>query len=307
MGAEPGRQNELKAQLEARLAQFEAAGARLEKRAGRNLFQAVGTGLVFGAVFVAAVFFSSWTFALLVAVLLSVAQIELATAFRAAGSRVPRIGVILCGLLIMAAAYFWGPEGMLHSLLVASVLLTLWRLIEALLPRYEATMTNLLRDVFAGLFSLVYLPFLASFAIVLRQAEHGEWWIFAFVCSVVAVDTGAYAAGVTLGKHKMAPRISPGKTWEGFAGAALTAVVVCVLLAVFMLQQPLWVGLVLGPLVLCCATVGDLMESLIKRTLGVKDISRFLPGHGGFLDRLDSLLPSAVGFYCVALVLGVVA
>jgi phosphatidate cytidylyltransferase len=160
------------------------------------------------------------------------------------------------------------------------------------------------RDVFSGLFSLVYVAFLASFTVLLVLTENGEWWVLALVGIVVSVDVGAYAAGVTLGKHKMTPRISPNKTWEGFAGAAVAATLAGVAFAVFALQQPWWVGVVLGVVVLLTATGGDLTESLIKRNLGVKDMSGWIPGHGGFLDRLDSILPSAVGVYGVALVLG---
>ncbi len=130
--------------------------------------------------------------------------------------------------------------------------------------------------------------------------------MFALVATVVSVDVGAYAAGVTLGKHKMTPRISPNKTWEGFLGAAFAAALVGVVVSVFALQQPWWLGIILGIVVLFTATGGDLTESLIKRNLGVKDMSSWIPGHGGFLDRLDSLLPSAVGVYGVALVVGVV-
>ena len=114
-------------------------------------------------------------------------------------------------------------------------------------------------------------------------------------------------AGVTLGKHKMTPRISPNKTWEGFGGAALVAMIAGVTISLLALGQPWWVGILLGIVVLITATGGDLTESLIKRNLGVKDMSSWIPGHGGFLDRLDSLLPSAVGVYGVALSLGVFA
>jgi phosphatidate cytidylyltransferase len=153
----------------------------------------------------------------------------------------------------------------------------------------------------------VYVAFLASTTILLVQAPNGQWWVFALVLVVVSVDVGAYAAGVTLGKHKMTPRISPNKTWEGFGGAALVAVLSGVAISLFALDQPWWVGVLLGLVVLLTATGGDLTESLIKRNLGVKDMSSWIPGHGGFLDRLDSLLPSAIGVYGVALSLGVFA
>ncbi len=123
--------------------------------------------------------------------------------------------------------------------------------------------------------------------------DGGEWWTLAFLIVVIAADTGAYASGLAFGKHPMAPVISPKKTWEGFAGAAVATTVAGVLLGLFMLDQPWWFGLIFGVAILLSATLGDLAESLIKRDIGIKDMSSWLPGHGGFLDRLDSILPSA--------------
>lgn len=300
------RRDDLRAQLDEARAQFEATSAKIQAKAGRNLFLAIGSGLIFAAVFLASLFIVKQVFMALVAALVTVALIELATAFRTAGRRVPRVGVAIGGLVISAGAAFWGAEGALLGLFAASLILTLWRLIEGLVPAWETPPKTLIRDVFSGLFTLVYVAFLGSFAILLVPAPRGEWWAFALVLIVVSVDVGAYTAGVTLGKHKMTPRISPNKTWEGFAGAAVTAMVSGVLISVLALQQPWWVGVVLGIVVLLTATGGDLTESLIKRNLGVKDMSSWIPGHGGFLDRLDSLLPSAVGVYGVALALGVV-
>ena len=287
------RRDDLRAQLDEARAQFEATSAKIQAKAGRNLFLAIGSGLIFAAVFLASLFIVKQVFMALVAALVTVALIELATAFRTAGRRVPRVGVAIGGLVISAGAAFWGAEGALLGLFAASLILTLWRLIEGLVPAWETPPKTLIRDVFSGLFTLVYVAFLGSFAILLVPAPRGEWWAFALVLIVVSVDVGAYAAGVTLGKHKMTPRISPNKTWEGFAGAAVTAMVSGVLISVLALQQPWWVGVVLGIVVLLTATGGDLTESLIKRNLGVKDMSSWIPGHGGFLDRLDSLVFSA--------------
>ena len=299
------RREDLRAQFDEARAQFEATNARIEKKAGRNLFLAIGSGLIFGGLFIASLFIVKQSFIVLVAALISVALVELAQAFRTAGRRVPRVGVVIGGLVIVAGAAFWGAEGALLGLFAGSLLLTLWRMIEGLFPAWETAPRTLIRDVFSGLFTLVYVAFLASFSVLLVQAPRGEWWVLALGVTVVSVDVGAYAAGVTLGKHKMTPRISPNKTWEGFGGAAVLAMVSGVILSIFALQQPWWVGVVLGIVVLLTATGGDLTESLIKRNLGVKDMSSWIPGHGGFLDRLDSLLPSAVGVYGVALALGV--
>lgn len=298
------RRDEIRAHLESTRAQFEATNAKIEARAGRNLVFAIGTGLLFGAVFLASLLLVKQVFIVLVAIIVAITLVELASAFRVAGRRVSRIGAVLGGLIIVAGAAFWNAEGMLIGLFAGSALLTVWRLVEGLVSR-DTPPRTVIRDVFSGLFTLVYVGFLASFTVLLVNVEKGEWWVFALVLIVVSVDVGAYAAGVTLGKHKMTPRISPNKTWEGFAGAAVVAAAAGVLVAIFALQQPWWVGVVLGIVVLFTATGGDLTESLIKRNLGVKDMSTWIPGHGGFLDRLDSILPSAVGVYGVALVLGV--
>lgn len=299
--------SEFRAHLESTRAQLEAKNAEIEKRAGRNLFFAVLSGLAFAGVFIASLFFLKELFVALVAVLVSIALVELAAAFRVAGRRVPRVGVVLGGLTIVTGAYVWGPEGMLLGLFAGSLLLTVWRLVEGLVPRWEVPKRTLIRDIFSGLFTLVYVSFLGSFAVLLLMADRGEWWVFSLVLVVVSVDIGAYAAGVTLGRHKMTPRISPNKTWEGFFGAATVAIIAGIAVSLLALDQPWWVGAVIGAVVLLTATGGDLTESLIKRNLGVKDMSSWIPGHGGFLDRLDSLLPSAVGVYGVALSLGVVA
>lgn len=300
------RRGEIRSQIAATRAGLEATNAKIEKRAGRNLFLAVGSGIVFGAAFVLSLVFDTRFFALLVAALVAVAQLEIATAFRGAGRRVPRFGAMLGGLLIVAGAFFWDAWGALLGLFAGSGLLIVWRLVEGLVPAWEVPRRTLIRDVFSGLFTLVYVGVFASFAVMLIGAEHGGWWIFTLVLVVVSVDIGAYAAGVTFGKHKMTPRISPNKTWEGLGGGAAAAIISSLIMVLTALQQPWWVGIVLGLVVLCTATIGDLTESLIKRNLGIKDMSGWIPGHGGFLDRLDSLLPSAVGVYGVALAIGVV-
>lgn len=294
-----------KAQLHEAREQFEQTSERIEKRAGRNLFIAIGSGLIFGAAFVLALFLWTPLFALLVATLVSIASIELATAFRGAGRRVPRIGVALSSLLILAGAYFDGARGMILGLLAGLTILTLWRLIEGLVPRWQVPPRTLLKDVISGAFTLVYVAFFGAFAVLLVLGDRGEWWVFTLVVVVVLIDTGAYASGVLFGRTKMTPRISPNKTWEGFAGGAITGIVSATLLGTFVLGLEWWAGVILGILLILTATGGDLTESLIKRNLGVKDMSTWIPGHGGFLDRLDSILPSTAPVYAFALVSGV--
>ncbi len=170
---------------------------------------------------------------------------------------------------------------------------SLWRVGEQLVPSLRRTGPSLLRDLIAGAFVQGYVTFLATFAVVLTAAEGGQWWTLAFIVTAVAADTGAYASGLLFGKHPMAPVISPKKTWEGFAGGAAASLIAGVLLSTLMLGNTWWFGLVFGAAIFLTATLGDLAESLVKRDIGIKDMSSWLPGHGGFLDRLDSILPSA--------------
>lgn len=301
------RHDDLRTHLEAQRAKLEATSARIEQRAGRNLFFAIGTGVLLGGVFVGSLLLNPAIYAALVAVIVAVALLELASAFRGSGRRVPRFGAMIGGVIVIAGAYWQGAQGMLLGLVLASLLLTAWRLIEGLVPRWEVPPKTLLRDIFSGLFSLVYVAFLAGFTVLLVREPSGEWWVFTLILVVVSVDVGAYAAGITLGKHKMTPRISPNKTWEGFAGAAVAACVTATLMTTLVLGQPWWLGIIMGVLLLLSATGGDLTESLIKRNLGVKDMSSWIPGHGGFLDRLDSILPSAAVVFGIALAAGVIA
>ncbi|GAA3595260.1 hypothetical protein GCM10022198_18890 [Klugiella xanthotipulae] len=294
---------DLKAQFEATRAQLDATNAKIEAKAGRNLFLAVTSGLVFGGVFLVSLFAFSELFAVLVALLVGVTVLELCTAFRSAGRYVPRVGTVIAAEGMVLATYLWGAFGLFVSLLIAVIVVTVWRFVELwIFPTHRTSNARFSADLAAGVLALVYVAFFAGFAILLRQGENGEWWIFTFVAVVVSVDVGAYAAGITLGRHKMTPRISPNKTWEGFAGAFVVSQIAAILLTVLVLQYPWWAGSIMGIVLLLTATGGDLTESLIKRDLGVKDMSSWIPGHGGFLDRLDSMLPSISATYGLYLI-----
>jgi phosphatidate cytidylyltransferase len=177
------------------------------------------------------------------------------------------------------------------------LVVVLWRLAEQLRPSVRAASGGLARDLSAAVLVQAYVVFLATFTVVLTAAEGGQWWTLAFIIIAVSADTGAYASGLAFGRHPMAPVISPKKTWEGFAGGALASVAAGVILSLFMLENTWWFGVAFGAAIFLTATLGDLAESLIKRDLGIKDMSSWLPGHGGFLDRLDSILPSAAVAY----------
>lgn len=282
--------------------QVRETNERITQRAGRPLLAAIAIGLVLGGLLLVSLLIFKALFMVFAAVLIGFATWELATALRVAGRDVPRVAAIIASVAIVPASFFWLDAGHWLITLAAVGFVTLWRVAELLRPSHRTSPRAVLADIGAGALVVLYVAFLGTFAVLLTARPGGQWWTLAFLIVVVVVDTGAYVAGRIFGRHKLAPNISPGKTWEGFAGAALFAVISGVLLALFMLQQPWWVGVIFGIVMLLTATAGDLAESLIKRDLGVKDMSTWLPGHGGFLDRLDSILLSAGAAYAVFLI-----
>jgi phosphatidate cytidylyltransferase len=295
--AKPLSRADIQAQVRARREQFEEANEKITARSGRNLVSAIAIGVVLAGVMILSLVVFKEIFMLLAAILVAFGTLELGTALRHADIRVPRVPAMVAGVAIVPAAYYWGAEGQWLVFAGGVVLVALWRLVEAAVRRTGAGGRGLLRDLGAGVFVQVYVSFLGSVAVLLVSQEGGQWWVLSFIVVVVLVDVGAYATGLNFGKHPMAPTISPKKTWEGLAGAVIAALIGGVLLAVLLLGQPWWMGVLFGAVIAATATVGDLAESLIKRDIGVKDMSSWLPGHGGFLDRLDSMLPSAAAAY----------
>ncbi|MCU1634889.1 MAG: Phosphatidate cytidylyltransferase [Cryobacterium sp.] len=293
---------DIERQVHATKAQLDATSERIEARTGRNLILAVLIGLVLGLAMMFSLIFIKELFMIVAAVVVGFTVFELAGALRHARRSVPRIPVVLSVLVVVPAAFYGDANGHWLATLGAIVFIALWRLAELAWPSHRAPVRSVLADIAAGVLVETYVVFLASFSVLLASQDGGQWWTLAFLLLVISVDTGAYAAGLTFGKHPMAPSISPKKTWEGFAGAAVVCLAVGVLLALFMLEQPWWFGLVFGAVILATATFGDLAESLVKRDLGIKDMSSWLPGHGGFLDRLDSILPSAAATYGLFLI-----
>jgi phosphatidate cytidylyltransferase len=254
-------------------------------RAGRNLPAAIAVGVGLGLCLALSLLFAKVAFLAIVAVAAVLALRELDTAFAQRDIRYPFLPVAVGGVGMLAAAYFSGEAALAAVLAVTAVGTLVWRLTDGA--------DGFLRDVSAGLFAAVYVPFLAGFAMLLAAADHGTQRVFIFLVLVVCNDTGGYAAGATFGRHPMAPKISPKKSWEGLAGSVLTAAVAGAIMLVTMLHGQWWQGAVLGACVVVSATLGDLCESMIKRDLGIKDMGNLLPGHGGMMDRLDSLLPTA--------------
>jgi phosphatidate cytidylyltransferase len=283
-------------------AQVRATNARIEERTGRNLVAAVAIGVVFGAAFISSLIFFTWIFMIFAAILMVFLALELTSAFRASGRNVPRVASGISAAAVIAAAFYWHSEGQWLVLLAGMGLVTLWRLVEAIVPGRRKPARELGTDLLAGLFIQAYAVFLGSFTALLAARSEGQWWVLSLLIIVVSTDTGAYVSGLLLGRHKMAPRISPKKTWEGFGGSIIAALIASELVSWLLLHISFVDGLILGVALALSATLGDLMESLIKRDLGIKDISNWLPGHGGFLDRLDSVLPSAAVAYTLFLI-----
>nr|WP_051945770.1 phosphatidate cytidylyltransferase [Streptacidiphilus rugosus] len=264
-----------------------AAPAKAAPKAGRDLRAAVGVGLGLGVVIVASLFWVKWLFVGVVMAAVCVGMWELTSRLtEAKGIRVPLIPLLVGGAAMQVAAYLGGPQAAVVTLALTSLAVLVWRMTEP--PE------NYLRDVTAGIFTAFYVPFLATFVMLMLAAHDGPQRVALFLVLTVCSDTGAYAAGSRFGRHKLAPRISPGKTREGLVGGVL----LCMAAGAAGMQLMItggswWQGLVLGACVAVSATLGDLGESMIKRDLGIKDMGTLLPGHGGIMDRLDSLLPTA--------------
>ncbi|MFD2421350.1 phosphatidate cytidylyltransferase [Amycolatopsis pigmentata] len=256
-------------------------------RAGRNLPAAIAVGLVLGAAVLVSLLTVRYVFIGVVGAAIAVGTVEFSRALtRAAGIRITVIPVLVGGQAMIWLTWPFGREGALVAFAVTVLVCLLWRL--------PGGAEGYLRDVSASVFAAAYLPLFAAFAAMLVQPADGVGRVLAFLIGVVASDTGGYVAGVLKGRHPMAPSISPKKTWEGFSGSMVAGVVAGALSVSMLLDGQVWQGAIFGAAIVLTATLGDLVESLIKRDLGIKDMGTLLPGHGGLMDRLDSLLPSAV-------------
>ncbi len=293
---------DIERQVQATRVQFEATNQRIVAKSGRNLLGAIAIALTLVPLMIISLVVVKQLFMVFGGVVIAFTAIELVKALRHAGRSVPQVPTLIAGLAVVPAAYYFGTEGMWLATLLGVLVVVVWRLAEEVPVARRRAPREVFRDIGAAALIQVYVFFLASFSILLLAQQDGQWWTLAFLVLVMLVDTGAYASGLSFGKHPMVPSISPKKTWEGLAGAAVVGVLGGVLFALFLLHEPWWVGVIFGAIIVVTATIGDLAESMIKRVLGVKDMSSWLPGHGGLLDRLDSLLPSAAATYAIYLV-----
>jgi phosphatidate cytidylyltransferase len=254
-------------------------------RTGRNLPVAIGVGAGLGGLVLLTLLTVKATFLLYVGAAFAVALTELTTAFAKRKINIPVIPVAAGGAAVLVCMYWLGSQAALAALALTVVAIFAWRL--------PGGPSGYVKDVTAGVFALIYLPFLASFVVAMLSPADGSRRVLTFVIVTICSDIGGYFAGITLGRggrHPMAPVISPKKTWEGFAGSAVACLIGGALCLTLLLHGHTWQGLLVGAAAVLAATLGDLAESMIKRDLEIKDMGTLLPGHGGILDRLDSLL-----------------
>jgi len=272
----------------AREAAGDASGAgptgppRRPSRAGRNLPAAIAVGVGLGVVIVVSLLTRKELMLGVIGIAVVAGVWELRRALSLVRIRVPLVPSAVGGVSMLGSAYVRGGEALVVTLGLTCVGILLWRIADGVL--------DAARDIAGGFFTAVYPSFLAGFAVLLLAADDGAARLFVFILVTVLSDVGGYVAGVLLGRHPMAPTVSPKKSWEGFAGSVLACVAGGAIAVHYTLHGPWWAGAVVGACAAVAATVGDLTESTIKRDLGIKDMSAILPGHGGIMDRLDSLL-----------------
>jgi phosphatidate cytidylyltransferase len=267
-----------------RRAAGEVAGTK-QSRAGRNLPTAFAVGLSLGVAVIASLIFRKEIFLGVVTVAACIGVWELREGLAQGKINVPMVPSIVGAITMITASFAGGGQALTVCFGLTCISVLLWRMADGL--------QDAIRDIAGGIFVTAYVPLLASFASLMLAAPDGAKRIFVFMIITISSDVGGYAVGVVVGKHPMAPSVSPKKSWEGAAGSAVACVIAGVATVMAILGGHWWVGAVIGVAVVVSATVGDLTESTIKRDLGIKDMGRILPGHGGFMDRLDSLLFSA--------------
>ena len=263
-------------------------------RAGRDLPKAIGVGVGLGIFIVVSLIWAKPAFVVLVAVALALGSVELYQALRKLGMTAAIIPIVIGSVAISIGSYLAGIQKPIifstTSVLLAALALTV---IGAMIWRMPGGAAGYVKDTAASLLIIAYVPMLGSFTALMLAGEEGGSRLVVFIAVVAMSDTGGLVAGVLFGKHPLAPRISPKKSWEGLAGSLVFGVGAGVVGAIYGLGVPFWVGIILGVCLVAVGTCGDLIESMIKRDVGIKDMSSFLPGHGGVMDRLDSLLVAA--------------
>lgn len=265
-------------------------------KAGRNLPAAIGVGVVLGAMAIGSLLFAPKWWLPLLASAIAMATHEVVRRLREHGYSLPVVPLLIGGQAMIWLAWPWGVAGTLGAYGATVVLSMVWRLVGQGL---NVQPVNYLRDISATVLLATWVPLFASFTALLLAQDNGGARVFTVIVTVVFADIGGYTAGVLLGKHPMAPAISPKKSWEGLGGSLLFGIGAAVLSVAFLLHEPAWVGIPLGFMLVVTGVLGDLVESQVKRDLGIKDMGTLLPGHGGVMDRIDAMLPAAVAGWIV--------
>ncbi|MEI6477143.1 MAG: phosphatidate cytidylyltransferase [Actinomycetes bacterium] len=264
---------------------FHAINEEINRRAGRKFFPSVVVGLSLVALVWSALAFRREIFVLLVIIAIGLGIREITRAFGSVGIFVSSKALLLATCGLSFAAWTGGVAG----LAVATAIFFPILLIDVLRRGPEGFVKN----ATATTLSLIYLPFLAGFLILLARPHDGLHQVMTFVILVGCNDTFGYLVGVLIGRHPLVPKISPKKTWEGLAGSVIFTIVGGSLSFHYFLHIHWWLGALAGIMIVFTATSGDLIESAMKRDFSLKDMGTLLPGHGGALDRLDSVLLSA--------------
>jgi phosphatidate cytidylyltransferase len=265
-------------------------------RAGRDLPAAIGVGVVLGAIAIGVLLFAPIGWLPVLAVAIPIATYEVIRRLGEAGYALPVIPLLIGGQAMVWLSWPYGVAGTLGAYGGTIVVCMVWRLVGQGLREQPV---NYLRDISATVLLATWVPLFASFSALLIFQEDGGVRTFIVIVTVVFADIGGYVAGVLFGKHLMVPAISPKKSWEGLGGSLLFGVAAAVLSVTFLLGKPAWVGIPLGLMLVITGVLGDLVESQVKRDLGIKDMGTLLPGHGGVMDRIDAMLPSAVAGWIV--------
>ena len=272
-----------------------------KSRAGRNLPAAIAVGaLLGGAVIVSLSIAPAWVWVALVAGAMAVATHEVVGRLREGGYCIPLIPLLVGGQATIWLTWPFGTTGALGGFAGTVLVCLIWRLLSQGL---SAAPQNYLRDVAVAVLLAAWIPLSGAFAALLIYPDDGREALFAIMLAVVFSDIGGYTAGVLFGRHPMVAAISPKKSWEGFAGSLIAGTGMAVAAVALLMDRPAWIGIPLGIFLVITGTLGDLVESQVKRDLGIKDMSNLLPGHGGLMDRIDSLLLSMAAGWIVLTVL----
>ena len=257
----------------------------INKRAGRRLFPSIIVSLSLIALIWFALAYHREIFAVVVAFAVVLGIHEIVRAFNVRGIYLSRIALIVASLVLSFATWNGGVAGLAVATAIALPLL----LIQLLTRGPEGFVAS----ATATVFSLLYLPFFGGFLILLARPSTGLERVMTFVVLIACNDTFGYIVGVLIGRHPLAPKISPKKSWEGLIGSIIFTVLGGALAFHYIMEMDWWIGAIVGLMIVVTATCGDLIESAMKRDLALKDMGSLLPGHGGVLDRIDSVLISA--------------